>query len=120
MLFLSDAIGGEVFVYATQRGDSLTHIGPRFGENPVVLARENGPRFPSVLNVVMTLDINNLYIAPKSDLSDGVCRVHSISPAGIGCAMRTRIRTMALRCAPYACMASRPPRRLCLARWQAG
>ena len=60
-----------------QRGDSRTRMGARFGENPVVLARENGLRFPSVLNVGITLDINNRHIVPKSDLIDGICRVHS-------------------------------------------
>ena len=77
MLFLSDTIVGEEFVYEMQRGDSRTRIGARFGENPVVLARENGLRFPSVLNAGITLDINNRHIVPKSDLSDGICRVHS-------------------------------------------
>ena len=77
MLFLSDTIGGEEFVYEVQRGDSRARIGARFGENPVVLARENGLRFPSVPNVGITLDINNRHIVPKSDLSDGICRVHS-------------------------------------------
>ena len=77
MLFLSDTIVGEEFVYEVQRGDSRTRIGARFGENPVVLARDNGLRFPSVLNVGITLNINNRHIAPKSDLIDGICRVHS-------------------------------------------
>ena len=77
MLFLSDTIVGEAFVYEVQRGDSRTSIGARFGENPVVLARENGLRFPSVLNVGITLNINNGHIAPKSDLIDGICRMHS-------------------------------------------
>ena len=77
MLFLSDTIVGEGFVYEMQRGDSRTRIGARFGENPVALARENGLRFPSVLNVGITLNINNRHIVPKSDLSDGICRVHS-------------------------------------------
>ena len=72
MLFLSDTIVGEEFVYEMQRGDSRTRIGARFGENPVVLARDNGLRFPSVLNVGITLNINNRHIAPKSDLSDGI------------------------------------------------
>ena len=77
MLFLSDTIVGEEFLYEVQRGDSRTRIGARFGENPVVLARENGLRFPSVLNVGITLNINNRHIVPKSDLIDGICRVHS-------------------------------------------
>ena len=77
MLFLSDTIVREEFVYEVQRGDSRTSIGARFGENPVVLARDNGRRFPSVLNVGITLDINNRHIVPKSDLIDGICRVHS-------------------------------------------
>ena len=77
MLFLSDTSVGEEFVYAVQRGDSRTRMGARFCENPVALARENGLGFPSVLNVGITLNIIHRHIVPKSDLIDGICRVHS-------------------------------------------
>ena len=46
MLLLSDTIVGEQLDYEVQRGDSRTSMGARFGENPVVLARENGLRSP--------------------------------------------------------------------------
>ena len=69
---LSDAILGEEFLHTVRQGDSLTKIGARFGENPALLARENGLRFPSVLKRGMSLKINNRHIVPRSDLIDGI------------------------------------------------
>ena len=69
---LSDAIVGEEFLYTVQQGESLTKIGARFGENPALLARENGLRFPSVLKSGMSLKIDNRHIVPNSDLANGI------------------------------------------------
>ncbi len=69
---LSDAIVGEEFVYTVQQGDSLTKIGARFGQNPALLARENGLRFPGPLKPGMILQIDNRHIMPKVDLIDGI------------------------------------------------
>ena len=69
---LSDAIVGEEFVYTVKKGDSLTKIGARFGQNPALIARENDLRFPSVLKPGMILQIDNRHIVPNSDLIDGI------------------------------------------------
>lgn len=69
---LSDAIVGQEFIYTVQQGESLTRIGARFGENPAVLARENGLRSGSMLRANMTLKVDNRHIVPKSDLPNGI------------------------------------------------
>jgi L,D-transpeptidase ErfK/SrfK len=69
---LSDAIVGEEFLYTVRQGESLTKIGARFGENPALLARENGLRFPSLLKPGTILQIDNRHIVPNSDLTNGI------------------------------------------------
>lgn len=69
---ISNLITGQEFIYTVQPGDSLTQIGARFGESTALLARENGLRFPSVLQPQMALKIDNRHIVPQSDLSEGI------------------------------------------------
>jgi L,D-transpeptidase ErfK/SrfK len=69
---LSDAIVGEEFLYTVRQGESLTKIGARFGENPALIARENGMRFPSALKPGTILQIDNRHIVPNSDLINGI------------------------------------------------
>lgn len=69
---LSNAMVGEEFDYTVKRGESLALIGARFGENPVLIAHENGLRSAAVLKEGATIKIDNRHIVPASDLTDGI------------------------------------------------
>lgn len=62
---LPAALTGEQFEYAVQPGDSLTHIGARFGMEPFVLAGMNGIKYSAMLHPGQLLQIDNRHIVPE-------------------------------------------------------
>jgi L,D-transpeptidase ErfK/SrfK len=61
---LGDAMAGGEFVYAVQRGDSLTSVGARFGVPVKTLASANGIAAHARLKESQQLRIDNRHIVP--------------------------------------------------------
>ena len=68
---LADELTGGEFAYTTQKGDSLTSIGARFGIEVRVLAKDNGLNPAVRLREGQVLRVDNRHIVPQS-LEDGI------------------------------------------------
>lgn len=68
---MADQLVGGAFSYVTQKGDSLTGIGARFGVSVHVLAADNHLSPSSFLKTGQSLRIDNHHIVPNS-ISDGI------------------------------------------------
>ncbi|HVN63966.1 MAG TPA: L,D-transpeptidase family protein [Candidatus Binataceae bacterium] len=68
---VAQQISGHGFDYTIARGDSFSQLGSRYGEGPMLIARENDMRVDARLGAGRTLKIDNRHIVPMA-LRDGV------------------------------------------------
>lgn len=62
----AQSLVGDVREYTVRRGDTLTHIGARFGVDPFVLTRENGLDYFAPIHPGLKLRVDNQHIPPPA------------------------------------------------------